>query len=149
MLPRDSFVIVVDDDAAIRQLIRTALERDQFNVLEAASGEEALCLFDLHTSGIVLLVTDVEMRDINGVALAARVLKRRPGLRVLFASASGGAEIRKQPLPKGAWDFLQKPFSLADLVRRVRQMVEPVPKKLPGHAGPRSPRKIRNSTLLR
>jgi len=147
VLPRDSFVVVVDDDAAIRQLIRTGLEGAQFNVLEAASGEEALCLFDLHSTGIVLLVTDVDMRDIDRVAWAAGVLKRRPGLRVLFVSTFGGAEIFKHSLPKGAWDFLQKPFSLADLVRKVRQMVEAVPKKPPGHTGPQSPRKLRNSMV--
>jgi DNA-binding NtrC family response regulator len=147
VLPRDSFVVVVDDNATIRQLIRTALEGAQFNVLEAASGEEALCLFDLHGSGIVLMVTDVGMRDINGVALAARVLKRRPSLRVLFASALGGAEIFKHPLPEGAWDFLQKPFRLADLVGKVRQMVEAVPKKLPRQTRVQPTRKVRNSMV--
>src|SRR5262245_40075176 len=114
-------VLVVDDEAAVRTIIRLALGPEGYAVLEAASAEEALQRAGAHPGPIDLLVADVVLPDVGGRDLAGLLVAARPGLRVLYCSGHD----RRTLLERGALgpgdDLLEKPFPIATLLARVRE----------------------------
>lgn len=115
-------VLLVEDEAPVRAIIRTLLERKGFEVLEAASGIEALALWHQHHAEIRLLLTDVVMpAGLSGPELAEKFRAQKPDLKVLYTSGytpeAAGPGISEDENST----FLQKPFDalkLADIVRR-------------------------------
>ena len=115
-------VLLVEDDQAVRQIARRALERQGYTVLEADNGEAALALAEGHAGGIDLLLTDVIMPVMGGPALAERLRVRRPRLRVLFMSGYNDTAIATQGVLAPGSTLIEKPFTadaLAHLVREV------------------------------
>jgi CheY-like chemotaxis protein/PAS domain-containing protein len=116
-------VLVVEDEPGIRTLIRKTLQRSGFDVLEAASGQEALDRARDHDGPIHLLLTDVVMPMMGGVELAQAIAPLRKGIRVLFISGySGPTGVETGSFPAGA-AFLQKPFTLAALLSKVKELL--------------------------
>ena len=113
-------ILVVDDERAVRALIRSTLQNAGYSVITAACATEALQLYEDHQSAIQLLVTDVLMPGISGVELADHLLRSRPELPVLYVSGDCGAY---QSVMRGC-NFLAKPFAPADLLARVHNMLE-------------------------
>jgi len=111
-------VLVVEDDDPIRSIARRALESAGYSVLDSPDPAAALEMAqDLHRP-IDLLVTDVVLPRMSGVELAEKLRQGRPELRVLFISGYTGSHLAAEGvLPEGV-QFLPKPFSPADLVRR-------------------------------
>jgi CheY-like chemotaxis protein len=110
-------VLVADDDDAVRTLIARILRGNGYTVLEARSSDEAMALGD----DLELLVADLVMPSTGGVELAEAMRARIPGLHVLFTSGycrTGSSFGPDDPL-------LAKPFTAAELLLRVRQLVEP------------------------
>jgi len=107
-------ILVVDDEAGIRELIRKILLRERYRVLEAGSAEEAFTV--AQGQSIDLLITDVMLPGIHGPELARRMQQAAPGLKTLFISGFTGEE--KVP---AAGQFLAKPFTLAALLGKVRE----------------------------
>jgi two-component system, cell cycle sensor histidine kinase and response regulator CckA len=110
-------VLVADDDDAVRTLIARILRGSGYTVLEARSSDEAMALGD----DLELLVADLVMPSTGGVELAEAMRARIPGLHVLFTSGycrTGSSFGPDDPL-------LAKPFTAAELLLRVRQLVEP------------------------
>ena len=110
-------VLVADDDDAVRALIARILRGSGYTVLEARSSDEAMALGD----DLELLVADLVMPSTGGVELAEAMRARIPGLHVLFTSGycrTGSSFGPDDPL-------LAKPFTAADLLQRVRQLVGP------------------------
>jgi DNA-binding response OmpR family regulator len=108
-------ILVVDDEEAIRGLVTLILRQEGYAVLEAADGEGAESIHRRHRGKIDLLLTDVSLPGPNGPELAAVLRRSEPDLNVLFMSGSPEAE--------AFTPFLQKPFSVAELLRRVRTSV--------------------------
>jgi len=79
-------VLLVDDDARVRQWIHEELERLGYNLLEAADGADALVIAELHRGPIDIVVTDVVMPRVDGPGLVKALLALRPDLKVLFIS---------------------------------------------------------------
>lgn len=117
-------VLLVEDEASVRQASRQFLIRSGYNVLEAFDGEDALREAREHDGPIHLMITDVVMPRMSGPTLAEKLADVRPDMKVLFVS--GYAE--KTVLQHGKVDvtqrFLQKPFSLKTLAKKVRQVLE-------------------------
>jgi CheY-like chemotaxis protein len=109
-------VLVVDDEAPIRKLIRLNLERDGFSVVEASDGCDALMRLDETVS---LLVSDLSMPGLDGVELVAEALRRRPDLPVLFMSAY---EEEYAGRLDGHCCF-RKPFDPRELVQHIRRVL--------------------------
>ena len=100
-----------------------ALEMSGYEVLGAASGEEALLLGERYSSKIDLLLTDVVMRRMNGQELSNRLLKLQPGTLVLYMSGySENAIIHRGVVEEGT-DFIEKPFSPETLARKIREVL--------------------------
>ncbi len=120
-------VLVVEDEAAVRQVERRMLEAQGYHVLLADSGEAALQIVRAHAGDIDLLLTDVIMPEMNGREVAAAVLALRPDLPVLFVSGHvGDALDRHGGLAPGA-RVLNKPFSTRELGEAVQAAIESRP----------------------
>jgi CheY-like chemotaxis protein len=109
-------VLIVDDERALRAVLRTRLKLAGYRVLEAGSGEDALSLLDREVADLMLL--DLRLPGIDGweVLEALQLRGRLPGLRVVVSSAHGGPEVTGKAEALGCRGVLQKPFALRELV---------------------------------
>ncbi|MCL4234813.1 MAG: response regulator, partial [Deltaproteobacteria bacterium] len=115
-------ILVVEDEDAVRRLAKRVLERNGYRVIEAASGDEALAVGD--DVAIDLVLTDVVMPHMNGRQLVEKLLARRPGLRVVFMSGYTEDAIARHGVLEDGTAFLQKPFTAADLARKIREALD-------------------------
>jgi two-component system cell cycle sensor histidine kinase/response regulator CckA len=125
-MPRGSeTVLLVEDEAAVRTLAARILRDQGYVVLEAANGEEGLRLAQERGGEIIdLLLTDVVMPRMSGVALAEQLQALRPAIKVLFTSGyTDNAIIHHSQVDPGI-AFLHKPFSPAALARKVRDVLD-------------------------
>ncbi|MGE0591227.1 MAG: ATP-binding protein [Vicinamibacterales bacterium] len=112
-------ILLVDDEPAIRELLRQSLQSQGYQLVLASSGGEAIDLCQDEGQRVDLLVTDLHLPDIQGSDVATRIRAQRPDLQVIFIS--GAAE----PTPgMGAAPVLTKPFSIADFRRAVRSALD-------------------------
>ena len=125
-------ILIIDDDAVVRDVARASLERDGFIVHAAADGDEGLALTAARAPS--LLVLDLGLPDMPGETVLQEV-RRRSQLPILVLSAKGRMEERVKGLGLGADDYLPKPFSPLELVARVKALLrraggEPAPREL-------------------
>ncbi len=115
-------ILLVEDESAVRVIISAVLRRQGYTVLEAATPQAAIAIFDDHAH-IDLLLTDVIMPEMSGPALAQRLVSRRPQLCVLFISGYSDMAI---PINSGNSNvaFLSKPFEASALAERVHRLLE-------------------------
>jgi CheY-like chemotaxis protein len=112
-------ILLVEDEPAVRQLFAQALSRAGYAVYEARNGQEAMKLFDQHGDAIDLLLTDMRMPYMGGAELAHHLRGRRRGLKLLCISGYPGSLD-----PDLSSDFLAKPFSRDDLLKKVREVLD-------------------------
>jgi PAS domain S-box-containing protein len=115
-------VLVVEDEPAVRGAMAQALVRQGFNVLQAVDGADGLAVAARHAGTIDVVVSDVVMPHLTGPAMLERMRRVRPGLRALFVSGYAAPQLRGR-VAATAVTVLEKPFSLADLTTRVRDLV--------------------------
>jgi len=121
-------VLLVEDETRVRELLRGALERRGYRVLAAGSGEDALGLMSVHGGPLHLLVTDVVMPGMRGTELASRLGSLHPQLRVLHISGYADDAVLRHGVREGLTAFLQKPFTVEALVRKIREVLDaPLP----------------------
>lgn len=114
-------ILLVEDEAGIRALVRKILRREHYDVLEAGSAEEALAMAGTASGRIDLLVTDVMLPGASGRELAEKIREARGDLKVLYISGyTDDDAVRAGAIPPGS-RFLQKPFTLGALVGKVRE----------------------------
>jgi signal transduction histidine kinase/CheY-like chemotaxis protein len=117
-------ILLVEDEEGVRELARDILRASGYTVLEARNGAEALLLCERHQGPLDMLLTDVVMPRMSGRELAERLAPLRPDLSVLYMSGyTDDAVIRHGVLGAGT-AFLQKPFTPAALVQRVRETLD-------------------------
>ncbi len=117
-------LLVVEDDDMVRDLVRRILKREGYDVLAARSGAEAVDLLEASDGPLRLLVTDVVLPATDGEGLSQRLRQRYPGLKVLYISGYSDKEIGDLDRWREEVDFLSKPFSVADLQRAVRDLLD-------------------------
>jgi len=117
-------ILLVEDDAQLRQLSSSVLAHCGYKVLAAAGPEEGLAICKENHRDIRLLVTDVVMPRMNGRELAEQVLQISPNVKVLYMSGyTSNAIVHYGVLDPGLW-FLPKPFTLSALVAKVREVLD-------------------------
>ena len=117
-------IVVVEDDAGVRDLVVNLLKRYGYTVLNAAGGLEGLKIMKAHHGPLHLLLTDIVMPLINGVALFEKAAQISPGLKVLYMSGyTDDVILRSGAVAQGA-PFIQKPFALMDLVFKIREILD-------------------------
>jgi CheY-like chemotaxis protein len=115
-------VLVVEDQDAVRDLIRSVLTRAGYTVLAARDGSEALRLCESHTGHIHLVITDLVMPQMNGRELAERIALLRPQIKLLFISGYTDDTVRHHGI-LDVQAFLQKPFTPATLTEKVGEVL--------------------------
>lgn len=116
-------VLVVEDDGAVRALLRMSIASRGYIVLEADQGSRAIQLAESRGGPIDLLVTDVMMPGMDGPELAERLASKRPGLKILYLSGYTSEVVRGEG-PEVDVHFLQKPFTPAALAAKVREVLD-------------------------
>ncbi len=123
-------VLVVEDQAAVRELIEKTLRRFGYTVIAAATGAEGLAAAGAHRGPIHLMLTDVVLPGGSGREAARQVHATRPTIRVLYMSGyTDDAIVRHRVLDQGL-AFIQKPFTAADVARKIRDVLAADPPPL-------------------
>ena len=117
-------VLVVEDEEPVRRLACHALRTFGYDVLDAANGDEAVLLCEQRRRPIPLLVTDVIMPGMSGPQLVERLSERYPEMRVVYISGYTDVPVLHPPRSGEPAAFLQKPFTAADLRRKVREVLD-------------------------
>jgi PAS domain S-box-containing protein len=117
-------VLVVEDETAVRSLICRVLRDRAYNVLEAADGMEAIRLSQDYGKEIHLVITDVVMPGLGGRLLVSSLQEARPGIRSLFISGYTDNAVVHRGILDSEVAFLQKPFSIDSLLRKVRKVLD-------------------------
>lgn len=114
--------LIVDDEPAMRAVLRRLMAAAGFECLEAATGREALAQLEAHT--VPLVLSDYHMPELDGSALLQTVQARWPGTAVVIITAISDVNLAVRCLEAGALDYLTKPFSTDELRARVLQALE-------------------------
>jgi PAS domain S-box-containing protein len=117
-------LLIVEDEPAVGAIAERALKARGYTVLIARSAEEAESLFSEHHARISLLLTDVVLPGINGPKLYERLRTRDPSLKVLYMSGHTDNATVHQGVLDADVAFMQKPFTLATIARKVRQVLD-------------------------
>lgn len=116
-------ILVVDDQAQIRSLIRQTLERHGAVILEAANGLEALAIRKRSGSALTLVIVNFLMPGLSGLDLAAQLNRDSPGIQILYMSSAGESIAMESLLRESPEHVLLKPFTLEDLIARVQSLL--------------------------
>jgi len=128
-------ILLVEDDASIRQIFTYGLTQEGFTVLPAKHSHEALKYCKEYPSMIHLVITDLGLPDelrlasntattsLKGVELIRRLMTLRPSIKVLIISGQGEEVLQRSGALQTGWPFLRKPFGLDTLLRHVRLLL--------------------------
>lgn len=121
-------ILLVEDEPALRESLASFLSRTGYKVLEAANGEEALSVAKKHSGIIDIVLSDVVMPKVSGRDFVTALLAIKPDVKVLFMSGYTDDTIVRHGVLNASVAFLQKPFALGALSRKLREVLaaEPV-----------------------
>ena len=120
-------ILLVEDEGDVRELVRTILSGQGYEVIIARNPEHAEEIAGRFPGEIHLLLTDVVMPGTSGRELAARIMAKRPNIRVLYMSGYTENVVTSGGLLEEGLSFLQKPFSPAVLAHRIREVLSHSP----------------------
>ena len=121
---RTETILIVEDEEALRKVVKRSLDAVGYTVLTAANGDEALETSARHVGDIPLLLTDVVMPRMSGSTLFRELSKTRPTLKVLYMSGYTDDTIVHHDVLDAGIQFLSKPFTAADLTRKVQETLD-------------------------
>jgi CheY-like chemotaxis protein len=116
-------ILVVDDDAAVRSVMRAILESGGHRVAAVGSAADALPVLETEDQRFELLLTDVVMAGTNGPQLAAHACRLHPGLRVLYTSGHAEELLDARGVLASRKHFIAKPFVASELLQRVEEIL--------------------------
>jgi PAS domain S-box-containing protein len=117
-------VLVVEDEEAVRSLVRKTLESHGYKVLESQGADDALSILEQYAEPIHLLLTDVVMPQMSGQELAKRLLAMRPEVKVIYMSGYTDDAIVRHGVLEAGVSFVQKPFAPTTLAQKVRDVLK-------------------------
>jgi PAS domain S-box-containing protein len=117
-------LLLVEDEAPVRNSVRRLLEYHGYTVIEATNGADALRIYESNEGGIDLVLTDLVMPEMGGNELVERLRARRPELRVVFMSGYADWIVTGNGSPRTGTGFVEKPFTVDTLMRQVREVLD-------------------------
>ncbi len=120
-------ILLVEDEKSVLDTVVMILTRLGYNVLATSSAKDAVRLANEHPGTIDLVLTDVIMPEVNGKDLATALLSARPNIKLLFMSGYPADIIALNAILDSSINFLQKPFSQADLAGKMREVLDKDP----------------------
>ncbi|HMD44200.1 MAG TPA: ATP-binding protein [Candidatus Acidoferrum sp.] len=120
-------VLLVEDDAAVCELVRAVLASQGYSVLAARHPQEAETICKSQPGGVQLLLTDVIMPEMTGPELAKRLTALHPQMRVLFMSGYIDDSVVRQEIRDRGIAYMQKPFSPTSLAKKIREVLDSAP----------------------
>jgi CheY-like chemotaxis protein len=117
-------ILVAEDEEAVRDVAKRILREAGYTVLTAATASDALLIRQAHQGNVHLLLTDVVMPQMGGRELAERLLLARPGIKVIYMSGYADDAILNHGTLAPGTHFIGKPFSAADLTKKVREVLD-------------------------
>lgn len=117
-------ILLVEDESAVRNIVRIVLTRYGYKVLEASNGNEALEIVRTYDQPIQMLLTDVVMPGMHGPEVAIALVNKIPSIRVIFMSGYVDDARTREGLADATTSFIQKPFSSEDLAHKVRAVLD-------------------------
>jgi CheY-like chemotaxis protein len=124
--PQESTILVVEDDEAVRSLVREVLDHHGYRVIEAEHGEAALAVWETYSEEIDLLLTDMVMPGtINGLELSFRLLAKRPDLKVIYTSGYSAELFGSDVQLEDGRNYLPKPYLSSKLTAILRRALHP------------------------
>ena len=118
----ESRILVIDDEAAIRESLRMTLEYEGYEFVGAATGQEGLALAERETPDLVLL--DVKMPGMDGIEVLERLRSMNEALPVVVISGHGSIGTAVEATKKGAFDFIEKPFASERILVSLRNALD-------------------------
>jgi DNA-binding NtrC family response regulator len=124
-LPRGSeTILVVEDNHEVRRVTRRILRMQGYGVLEASNASIAFSTCTQHEGPIHLVITDVVMPEMNGPDLVKRIILQYPEIKVLYMSGYVKNFISYQVILEKGMDYIQKPFTVNELAKKVREVLD-------------------------
>ena len=117
-------ILVVDDEAGMRNLARTILERSGFTVITADDGGEAIRFFRRHAGEVAAVLLDLTMPVMSGDETAEQLRRVQPGVPIILSSGYGGQAVAGRFAGKGPAGFLQKPYGPAELIETLQKVLK-------------------------
>lgn len=121
---KENVILVVDDDDQVRRLLCNVLADENFQVLHASDGLQALAAAESAHHDVDLLITDIMMPNVDGFELADRLASQNPKLKVLYVSGYCAHETIGARLGARQANFLPKPFMIATLLSQVQRLLK-------------------------
>jgi PAS domain S-box-containing protein len=118
-------ILLVEDEDAVRDFAKRALEQSGYVVFAAADADQAKCLFESENGDFALVFSDVVLPDSSGINLIDSLLTMKPGLEVLLSSGYSDHKSQWPTIQERGYHFLQKPYSLPDLLGTIKEIVKP------------------------
>jgi len=116
-------ILVVEDEPSVMAIAATILDREGYEVLQAATGKDAIDLVERRTTPIDLLLSDIVLPDIRGSKVADRIIELMPEVRVLFASGYADDVIVNDGVLSPGIAFIRKPYGVTSLLKAVREVL--------------------------
>ena len=117
-------ILLVEDEPAVREATRRALERHGYRVITAVDGEDGLRLFRDHTGAVDLVISDLVMPNLSGSQMYEQIREETPTLPFILASGYTGRDLVQRDMVDPSVPFVQKPWNLKDLLATVRSVLD-------------------------
>jgi len=117
-------ILVIDDEAFLREFVEAMLTSNGYRVMAGGSGEEGLELYQRHQSKIQVVILDLLMPGMGGRQCLDELLRFDPAARVIVSSGKGPRELDADPLLSRASSYIQKPYEVSDMLELIREVLE-------------------------
>ena len=117
-------VLIVDDDAALRELIARHMRRKGLIAITAGDGEAALAHYEMGSPAFDVVITDVHMPRMSGIELTTRLLQHHPSQRIVIVTGDPDEALAREAISRGPVSYLLKPFELFELEAAVNQALD-------------------------